>query len=50
MKNLFIEVNPIPIKFAMNELMFNVGNLRLPLSSISNKNANVLKKEIKKIM
>ena len=29
--NLFIEVNPIPIKAAMNMAGFNVGGYRLPL-------------------
>lgn len=50
MKNLFIEVNPAPIKFAMNELMFDIGNLRLPLCNISEKNAVILKKEVQKII
>ena len=30
-EKLFIEVNPIPVKTAMNLLGMNVGNLRLPL-------------------
>lgn len=50
MKTLFIEVNPAPIKFAMNELMFNVGNLRLPLCNVSEKSANILRNIIKKII
>ncbi len=40
---LFCEVNPIPIKTAMNILGFNVGNLRLPLTSMSDKNFQYLK-------
>lgn len=43
---LFIEVNPIPIKEAMNILEMNVGNCRLPLVSISEKNREKLIKEI----
>ena len=48
MKKLFIEVNPAPIKFAMNELGYNVGNLRLPLCNITNNNSKILKKELNK--
>ena len=48
-RNLFVEVNPIPIKFAMNELMFNVGSLRLPLTNISSKNQDILRDNLKKI-
>lgn len=33
--SLFEEVNPIPIKYALNKSGFNVGSPRLPLSSIS---------------
>ena len=40
---LFCEVNPIPIKTAMNLLGFDVGNLRLPLTSMSDKNLQYLK-------
>lgn len=43
---LFIEVNPIPIKTAMNLLGFEVGNLRLPLADMDTKNLEVLKKEL----
>lgn len=50
MKKLFIEVNPAPIKFAMNELMFNVGNLRLPLYNISEKNEKILRDELNKVI
>ena len=31
---LFIEVNPVPVKTAMNILGFNVGDLRLPLAEM----------------
>lgn len=43
---LFIETNPIPVKTAMNLLNMNVGNLRLPLCDMSEKNLDVLKREL----
>ncbi|EJX2683560.1 TPA: 4-hydroxy-tetrahydrodipicolinate synthase [Clostridioides difficile] len=43
---LFIEVNPIPVKTAMNLLGFNVGDLRLPLAEMAPANLEVLKKEL----
>ena len=49
-KKLFIEVNPAPIKYAMNELMFNVGNLRLPLANISENNKKILQNELNKVI
>lgn len=39
---LFIEVNPIPIKTAMNVLGMEVGNLRLPLTNMDDNNVSVL--------
>jgi 4-hydroxy-tetrahydrodipicolinate synthase len=47
-KALFIEVSPIPIKAAMNLLGMNVGNCRLPLVDMTDKNFEVLKNELKK--
>ncbi len=41
---LFIEVNPIPVKAAMNMLGYNAGGLRMPLCEISDANREVLKK------
>ena len=38
---LFIEVNPIPIKAAMN--LMEAGSLRLPLCDISHKNLETLR-------
>lgn len=35
---LFSEVNPIPVKYALNECGFNFGKPRLPLIEISEKN------------
>ena len=41
---LFIEVNPIPVKAAMQMLGYNVGGLRMPLCEISDANKEVLRK------
>lgn len=46
--SLFIETNPIPVKTAMNLMGLNVGELRLPLCSMSENNLNVLKEELSK--
>lgn len=43
---LFIETNPIPVKTAMNLMGMNVGNLRLPLCEMEEKNLEILKKEM----
>ncbi|MCC0632138.1 4-hydroxy-tetrahydrodipicolinate synthase [Clostridioides sp. ZZV15-6388] len=43
---LFIEVNPVPVKTAMNILGFNVGDLRLPLAEMEEANLNILKQEL----
>ena len=40
--NLFIEVNPIPVKEAMNYLGFNVGGYHLPLDYMSDEHKNIL--------
>lgn len=40
--SLFIEVNPIPIKTAMNVLGMEVGNLRLPLTNMDENNMRIL--------
>ncbi|WP_300357124.1 4-hydroxy-tetrahydrodipicolinate synthase [Fusobacterium sp.] len=45
---LFIEVNPVPIKDAMNFLGYNVGECRLPLGPMSEKNKEVLYELLKK--
>lgn len=46
-KDLFIEVNPIPVKEAMNILGYNVGETRLPLCKIGNQNYEKLKNTLK---
>ena len=43
---LFIEVNPIPVKTAMNLMGMNVGELRLPLTNMTSNNLEILKMEI----
>ncbi len=40
---LFIEVNPIPVKTALNLMGYNVGKLRLPLCDMTEGNLAVLK-------
>ncbi|MDK2918091.1 MAG: 4-hydroxy-tetrahydrodipicolinate synthase [Candidatus Petromonas sp.] len=44
---LFIEVNPIPVKTAMNLMGFEVGNLRLPLVEMTEGNLEILKTRMK---
>jgi len=46
-KALFCEVNPIPVKAAMNMLGYNVGKPRLPLVEMSEKGKERLEKELK---
>lgn len=46
---LFVEVNPIPIKAAMNLLGMDAGTLRLPLCDISDKNLEVLRESMKRM-
>ena len=41
---LFCEVNPIPIKAAMNMMGFNVGGYRLPLTTMEPANEAILRK------
>lgn len=43
---LFIEVNPVPVKTAVNLLGFNVGDLRLPLAEMEEQNLEILKQEL----
>lgn len=48
-KALFSEVNPIPVKKAMNLMGMEVGNLRLPLTEMEEGNAAALREEMKKV-
>lgn len=45
---LFVEVNPIPVKAAMQLMGYNVGSLRLPLTPIEPAHLEVLKAAMKK--
>lgn len=45
-KALFIEVSPVPVKTAMNLMGMNVGKCRMPLVDMSDKNVEVLKREL----
>ena len=45
--SLFIEVNPIPVKTAMNIMGFDMGELRLPLVDMSDDNLAILKTRMK---
>ncbi|MFA6670975.1 MAG: dihydrodipicolinate synthase family protein, partial [Bacillota bacterium] len=45
-KAMFCEVNPIPIKTAMNLLGYNVGKLRLPLTDMTVKNLEFVNKTL----
>ena len=43
---LFSEVNPIPVKAAMNMMGKNVGSLRAPLTEMEDANKEILKREM----
>ncbi len=45
---LFAEVNPIPVKYALNLMGYNFGKPRLPLIELSNKNKEKMKEIMKK--
>ncbi|MBQ3514925.1 MAG: 4-hydroxy-tetrahydrodipicolinate synthase [Lachnospiraceae bacterium] len=46
---LFCEVNPIPVKKAVNLMGMNAGGLRMPLSEMEPQNAAKLAEEMKKL-
>ena len=48
LKALFLDVNPVPLKTAMNILGQNVGPCRLPLYPMDSKNTEILSSELKK--
>ncbi len=45
-KALFSEVNPIPVKAAMNMMGFNAGPLRMPLTEMEEAHKEVLRQEM----
>lgn len=44
---LFLEVNPIPVKAALNLMGMNAGELRLPLTEMSEPNLKILRQRMK---
>ncbi len=46
--NLFVEVNPIPVKEAMNLMGVNVGGCRMPLYPMSAENRAKLRASLEK--
>ncbi len=47
MSSLFIDVNPIPVKEALNQMGYNVGECRLPLCSMEAAQVEVLKNSLR---
>lgn len=47
-KNLFVVSNPIPVKYALNMVGFDVGLPRLPLVSADPKSAEIIRETLKK--
>ncbi len=47
--NLFIDVNPIPVKEAMNMMGLNVGKCRLPLYEMSDSAKEILSESLKEL-
>lgn len=47
--NLFIEVNPIPVKEAMNLMGMNVGGFRLPLCEMEDEHREILRNAMAKV-
>lgn len=45
--NLFVEINPIPVKTALNLMGFEVGDFRLPLYKMDDNNVKTLEKSLK---
>lgn len=48
-KALFCEVNPIPVKAAMNIMGFDAGSLRMPLTEMEEAHKEVLRQEMIKV-
>ena len=47
-EDLFVEVNPIPIKYALNLMGYNYGKPRLPLIELSEMNREIIRNNMKK--
>ncbi len=48
-KHLFLQVNPIPVKAAMNMMGLNAGTVRLPLVDMDGEDREALKQVLKKM-
>jgi 4-hydroxy-tetrahydrodipicolinate synthase len=48
-KLLYVETNPIPVKYAMNKILFEVGIPRIPLTPLSENNALRFEEQLKKV-
>ena len=48
-KLLFVDTNPIPIKYAMKKLGLSLDNIRLPLTNLNKKKQEKINKELKKL-
>jgi 4-hydroxy-tetrahydrodipicolinate synthase len=46
-ESMFVVSNPIPVKYALNHIGFNVGKARLPLSEPDEKSATIIKDTLK---
>ncbi len=49
-KALFSEVNPIPVKYALNQMSYDFGVPRLPLTKLSDDKETILKNELLKLI
>lgn len=47
--SMFLEVNPIPVKFAMNLVGMQAGSLRLPLYEMTEKNQSIMKRVMTRV-
>ncbi|MFH0914644.1 MAG: dihydrodipicolinate synthase family protein, partial [Chloroflexota bacterium] len=47
-KCLFVVSNPIPVKYALNQVGFKVGKPRLPLTELDEKSAAAIRETLKK--
>jgi 4-hydroxy-tetrahydrodipicolinate synthase len=48
MNALFVDVNPMPVKASMNMAGWDCGECRLPLTTVSSENAEMLRRVLKK--
>ncbi len=48
-KLLFVDTNPIPIKYAMKKLGLSLDDIRLPLTNLNKKKQEKINKELKKL-